>query len=208
MSRPAAKRPFIVGLTGGIASGKTAVSDRFQAAGARVIDTDVLARAVVAPGSDGLAAVRERFGDEVIDRSGALDRAALRQRIFADADERRALEAIIHPRIRARVHADLAQVTAPYAVLVIPLLVEAGWQSEVDRVLLVDVPEATQIRRLMARDDIDAVEAERMLASQADRETRRAAADDVIANTGSLSALDAAVAALDRKYRQMADNRP
>jgi len=202
---PRPDRPaLVVGLTGGIASGKTAVSQGFEAHGAAIIDTDVLARAVVEPGSDGLQAVRERFGDGVIDAHGHLDRAALRARIFADPEARRDLEAITHPRIRRAATAALARVDAPYAILVVPLLVEAGWTDCMDRILVVDAPVQQQRERLMARDGTSPAEAERILASQAARDARLALADDVIRNDTDRAALDARVASLHRQYCQQA----
>jgi len=193
-------RPWTVALTGGIASGKTAVSDRFAALGVPVIDTDLLAREVVAPGTEGLAAVAARFGESVLQPNGALDRRALRERIFADPEARRALEAITHPLIRKALEEQLAALKAPYAIVVIPLLFETGWQARFDRVLLVDVPEATQKQRLMARDGISSAEAERILETQVSRAQRRAMADDVIDNTGDISQLNARVEALHGTY--------
>ena len=194
------RSPWTVALTGGIASGKTAVSDRFAALGVPVIDTDLLAREVVAPGTEGLAAVAARFGESVLQPNGALDRRALREHIFADPEARRALEAITHPRIREALEAQLAALEAPYAIVVIPLLFETGWQARFDRVLLVDVPKATQKQRLMARDGISSAEAERILETQVSRAQRRAMADDVIDNTGDISQLNARVEALHGTY--------
>ena len=195
---------LVVGLTGGIATGKTAVSERFAGLGVPIIDTDVLAREVLAPGTPGLAAVAERFGPTVIDASGALERRALRERIFADPSARRALEAITHPRIRARVDERLAGLRAPYAIVVVPLLVESGWTERYDRILVVDAPRETQLERLMARDAVTRHQAERSLAAQASRERRLAAADDVIINTVTADQLDARVAALHRQYCALA----
>lgn len=197
-------RPLVVALTGGIAAGKTQVSTRFEARGVPVIDTDVLAREVVAPGTEGLAAVRATFGEAVINTDGTLDRAALSQRVFSDSEARQQLEAITHPRIRAKVLAALQDINAPYAVVVIPLLAETGWQDLADRILVVDAPTSLQRARLMNRASIDADQAARRLASQASREQRLAMADDVIENSTTPEALDAAVTALDRKYRAFA----
>ena len=197
---------LVVGLTGGLASRKTAVSRRFAAQRPAVIHTDVLARAVVEPGTDGLNAVRERFGDAVIDTDGQLDRGAMRARIFADPDARRDLEAITHPRIRRAVARALAAVQAPYAMLVVPLLVEAGWTDLMDRVLVVDAPPAQQRERLMARDGASHAEAERILASQASRDARLAIADDVIHNDTDPAALDTRVATLHAQYCRQAGN--
>lgn len=198
-----AERSLIVALTGGIASGKTAASDRFAERGAAVIDTDRIAREVVEPGSAGLAEVREAFGDAIV-VDGALDRAALRRRIFEDPDARHRLEAILHPRIAAEARRRIATLSAPYAVLVVPLLVESGLFSDADRVLVVDVPEAVQLERLMARDRMSRAQAESALAAQATREERLARADDVIVNTGSLADLHAEVDRLDARYCELA----
>lgn len=200
----APKPPLVVGLTGGIASGKTAVSRRFASLGVTVIDTDILAREVVAPGTAGLAAIRERFGDAVIDADGALDRRALRERIFSDPGARQDLEAITHPRIRGSVQARLAETPTPYALVVVPLLIETGWGEWMDRILVVDAPDHQQRERLMQRDGADPAEAERILASQATRDERLARADDVIVNDGDMAALDEKVAALHQRYQQTA----
>lgn len=205
MTDPSAHQPLVVALTGGIAAGKTQVSDRFAARGVPVIDTDQLAREVIAPGTEGLAAVRSTFGEAIMNADGTVNRQALSERIFADADARRKLEAITHPRIRARVSAALRELEAPYALVVIPLLAETGWQELADRVLVVDAPASLQRARLMQREQIDADQAARRLASQASREQRLAIADEVIDNTATPEALDDAVSALDRQYRAIAD---
>jgi len=192
---------FTVGLTGGIGSGKSTVADLFAAHGVPVIDTDVVARDLTAPGGAALDAIRAAFGDTVMQADGALDRAALRRRIFSDVGERRRLEAILHPRIRQVVARTLAALTAPYALVVIPLLVETGGYREVlNRVLVVDCPEDLQIARVMARSGLARDEAEAILAVQAARAARLAAADDVILNTASPEALRAEVATLHRRY--------
>lgn len=202
------RRAYAVGLTGGIAAGKTAVARRFEALGAPVHDADIAARVVVEPGSEGLAAIVGAFGPTVLDPRGRLDRAAMRRRVFADAAAKRELEAIIHPRVREWLHQRALAETAPYCLLAIPLLAENithyGW---LDRILLVDVPEAVQIERLVARDGIDRALAERMLAQQASRAQRLALADDVIDNSGSEAALDTHVEALHRRYLALAADR-
>jgi len=200
-----AHQPLVVALTGGIAAGKTQVSDRFAARGVPVIDTDHLAREVIAPGTEGLAAVRSTFGEAIMNADGTVNRQALSERIFSDADARRKLEAITHPRIRARVSAALRELETPYALVVIPLLAETGWQDLADRVLVVDAPASLQRARLMQREQIDADQAARRLASQASREQRLAIADEVIDNTATPEALDDAVSALDRQYRALAE---
>lgn len=195
-----------VALTGGVASGKSAVSQRFVELGAPVVDTDVLSREAVAPGSDGLAEIEQAFGASVIDPDGGLDRAALRQRIFDDPAARVRLERILHPRIAAAARHRLAALDAPYAVLVVPLLVESGLFADADRVLVVDVPEEIQIERLIKRDGTSREQAEAMLAAQASREQRLARADDVIENTGTLEELHRRVDELAQKYRELSAN--
>ena len=208
---------FIVGLTGGLASGKSEVARRFMALGIVVADADVAARAVVERGSEGLAEVVATFGEDVLLPDRTLDRAAMRQRIFDDADARGRLESIIHPRVRALLRAECEAAPSPYAIAAIPLLAEAGdgigpdrragvhaaypW---LDRILVVDVPEAVQETRVMARDRVDADLARRMIAAQASREVRLAIADDVIVNDGPLEALDGQVAALHDRYLALA----
>lgn len=195
-----AGRPLI-GLTGGVASGKSSVARAFEARHPGcIVDADLAARAVVEPGSEGLAAVVERFGAGVLDGDGRLDRAALRARVFADAGERKALEALLHPRIRAWMLARAEAVATPYVVLDIPLLAEGGGRGTwpmLDRILVVDVPVAVQRARLMVRDGVDAALADRMIAAQATRAQRLALADDVIVNLGWLADLDDAVGRLD-----------
>ncbi len=195
---------FVVGLTGGIASGKSAAAREFTALGVHVADADVAARDAVAAGSAGLAEVVAAFGAGVLDASGALDRAAMRRRIFEDADAKRMLEEIVHPRVRAALQAECAAAPGPYAVAAIPLLAEAGGRDAypwLDRILVVDATVEAQRARLLARDGIDAALADRMIAAQATRAQRLAIADDVLANTGTLADLAGHVAALDRVYR-------
>lgn len=197
------ENPMIVALTGGVASGKTAVSDRFAALGVPVVDTDVLAREVVAPGSPGLAEVEAAFGPGVVRADGALDRAALRRTIFDDPAARDRLEAILHPRIAEEARRQLAALAAPYAILVVPLLVESGLFNDADRMLVVDVPEEVQIQRLIERDGSTRDQARAMLDAQASRDQRLALADDVIENTGTLEELRRRVDVLDEKYREL-----
>ena len=177
----APRASYVVALTGGIAAGKSAVSRRFEALGIHVYDADVAAREVIAAGSDGLAAVVEHFGDDVLDASGQLDRSAMRQRVFGNDAERRALEAITHPRIRQWLHDHVAADLGPYCMLAIPLLTENHEHYRwVDRVLVVDVPESVQLERLTRRDGIDEALARRMIERQARREQRLSLAHDVI----------------------------
>lgn len=199
--------PLLVGLTGGIASGKSAVASLFAQLGAVVIDTDDLARQVVAPGTPGLEQVRETFGDGVIAGDGSLDRAILRQRVFHDPDLRRRLESILHPLILEALSVSSRASGGPYQILVIPLLVESDLTDRVDRVLVVDCSEAEQIARLIRRDGGDEDSARQILSAQAERKTRLSAADDVIANEGSETELPPLVARLDRFYRDLARRR-
>lgn len=200
-----------VGLTGGIASGKSLVADAFARLGVPVVDADVLAREVVTPGSDGLAAVVDAFGSEVLAADGQLDRRQLRARIFADDAARARLEQILHPRIRAAMDAQLdahAAAGADWALAVIPLLVETGQRDRFDRILVVDAPEAVQVARLQARDHASETEARAILERQADREQRLRHADDVIVNAGddtADAALHERLAELDRNYRRLAN---
>jgi len=196
---------YIIGLTGGVASGKSALAARFAQLGAFICDADQAAREVVAAGTPGLAEVVTAFGPEVLDATGTLDRTAMRQRIFADAGARQILEAIVHPRVRAAMHAACQHADAAYAIAVIPLLAESGRAAFpwLQRVLLVDVPDECQLTRLLGRDGIDERLARQMLAAQANREQRRALADDIVVNDGPLQALDAPVAELDRRYRRL-----
>ncbi|MGD8430509.1 MAG: dephospho-CoA kinase [Ectothiorhodospiraceae bacterium] len=195
---------FLVGLTGGIASGKSTVADHFRRLGAEVIDTDAVAREVVAPGSEGLAAVVKAFGRTVLDADGKLDRRRMRERVFGDERARRRLEGILHPRIRALTLERARGSRAPYVVIVVPLLVESGWETMVHRVLVVDVPEETQIERVMQRDAATRQQAQAILQAQAGRERRLAVADDVIENSGSRGTLAEQTERLHRRYLELA----
>ena len=194
-------RAFVVAVTGGIASGKSAVTRRFQALGVPVHDADVAAREVVEPETPGLQAVVQAFGAAVLDSNGRLDRPAMRRRVFADDDAKRKLEAIIHPRVRDWLHDHAMAQHDPYCLLAIPLLVEnMDVYRWVNRVLLVDAPPTAQVARLVMRDGIDAALAQRMLEQQASRAERWAVAHDVIDNSGDETALDDAVVALHQRY--------
>ena len=198
---------FVIGLTGGIASGKSAVSQQFEAKGIFVADADQAARDAVAVGSDGLADVVDMFGEGVLAADGSLDRPAMRRRVFADPDARKRLEGIIHPRVRELLHASCMHATGPYAIAAVPLLAESGGRKAypwLQRILVVDVPESIQLQRLLLRDGIDEALAQRMIEVQATRQQRLAIADDVLLNDGALDALDERVAALDRLYRGLA----
>ncbi|MDX1656677.1 MAG: dephospho-CoA kinase [Candidatus Competibacteraceae bacterium] len=199
---------LVVGLTGGIASGKTAVSDAFTRLGVPVIDTDILAREVVEPGQPALGEIVRRFGPGVLTPEGRLDRTRLRRLVFADQDQRRELEDILHPRIRRLADQRLGELDSPYALVVVPLLVETGWDKKVDRVLVVDVPQQLQLARVMARDGVDKDQAHRTLAAQTDRTSRLALANDVIVNDADLATLQRRVAQLHRHYLHLAGVHP
>ena len=193
-------KPWILGLTGGIGSGKTAVADRFASLGVHVVDADQAARWVVEPGRPALQQIVERFGEEVLLQSGELDRAGLRQKVFADPAERQWLEKLLHPLIRAEVARHLALAESPYAIMVSPLLVESGQYRQVGRVLVVDVPELLQIARTTARDQASEEQVRAILNAQAQREDRLKHADDVLVNDRDLSWLAAEVERLHRFY--------
>jgi len=195
---------LVVGLTGGIGSGKTAVSDRFRKLGIDVVDADLASRAVLAPGQPSLSAIAERFGAGLLGEDGSLNRAELRRRVFADADDRRWLEALTRPLIAAWLHRQLADAVSPYAILVNPLLIETGHASVCQRVLVVDAPESMQVQRTMRRDGNDEAQVKAIMKAQASREARLTAADDVIVNDGDIDALDDQVRALHEKYLRLA----
>jgi dephospho-CoA kinase len=198
-------RALRVGLTGGIASGKSLVANMFAKLGAELVDADQIAREVVAPGEPALSAIRDAFGAEVLNSRGELDRAALRKLVFADADKRRRLDALLHPLIRARLLARLDRVRRPYTIIAVPLLVETDFAALVDRVAVVDCPESTQLERLMRRDGIPRTEAVAMIAAQADRTTRLRAAHDVIDNSGDVEGTRRQVAQLHHRYLELAN---
>ncbi len=191
---------LLIGLTGGIASGKSAVADMLARLGANVVDTDVIARDVVAAGQPGLEAIVNAFGQDILDENGGLDRRMMRNKVFASAESRARLEAILHPVIRQELWRRVDESDNPVQVLVIPLLVESGLSGMVDRVLVVDCPRQTQIKRLLTRDAETPEQAERILAAQASREARLAAADDVVDNSGSLAMLAQSVQEIYQRY--------
>lgn len=195
---------YRVGLTGGIASGKSTVADLFSDLGVPVIDTDVLAREVVVPGSAALAEIAAAFGAEMVRADGSLDRRRLREFVFSRPEARRRLEGLLHPLIRAAMEIRSAAAGGPYQMLVIPLLFESGLQDRVERVLVVDCPEDVQRARLMARDGETPESVERLLAAQWSRADRLAGADDVIDNGGDLPALKRQVRALHYRYFALA----
>lgn len=203
MTPTAVKRPYRVGLTGGIASGKSTVADLFLGLGADVIDTDVIARDVVKPGQPALEEIRQRFGDDVLDEFGALDRATMRSLVFSDNIARSDLEAILHPRIGAEVRRQSLSADGAYQIIVVPLLVDSALLQFVDRVLVVDCHADQQLDRLVRRDSGTREEALRILAAQSSREERLEVADEVIRNDSDLQHLHQQVIALDEKYRRL-----
>lgn len=198
-------RPLLIALTGGIASGKSAVAEIFAQLGAPVLDTDQIARDVVEPGSPTLARLVAEFGSDILDADGRLDRTRMRERVFSDPEQRKRLEAITHPAIREELAARAQRAQGPYQIHVIPLLVESGRADLYDRVLVVDTSEEEQLKRLMARDKSSPELARQILAAQASREERLDAADDVIVNTGTLEDLHKFVQTLHRNYTLLSE---
>jgi dephospho-CoA kinase len=194
---------LIVGLTGGIGSGKSAVASIFEQLGINVVDTDVIAHELTGPGGIAMPDLIAQFGPGIATPGGALDRAAMRGRVFADPAERKALESILHPMIRKLGDERVAAAQSPYVILMVPLLVESGsYRERVNRIAVVDCPRETQITRVMARNGLRRDEVERILAAQASREERLAAADDVIDNGGDLAATTRRITELDQFYRR------
>jgi dephospho-CoA kinase len=197
--------PFVVGLTGGIGSGKSAVANAFASLGVEIVDADLLAHRLSAPGEPGYAAIREAFPDVGLTPDGEIDRARLRSRVFADPRARVRLEAALHPLIAAAAKREIAAWRGPYGVTVVPLLLERGkLASAVDRILVVDCPEDAQVSRVVARSGMAPAEVRAIMATQSSREARLAAADDVIDNAGPPEAIAPQVASLDARYRELA----
>lgn len=196
---------FVVGVTGGIGSGKSMVTDRFHELGIEIVDADLASRAVVEPGKPALAAISDHFGAAILQPDGSLDRALLRAKIFADPAEREWLERLLHPLINGQIEAWLAASRSAYAILVSPLLLEIGQDRYVHRILVVDVPVELQVQRTVARDNNSEEQVRAIIASQTSREERLARADDVILNDGDLASLLAAVDGLHARYVQLAD---
>ncbi len=195
---------LLIGMTGGIGVGKSTVTRFFRELGTPVIDADEVARQIVQPGSESLNEIISAFGPDILDQNGELDRARLREIIFSNAQKRHLLEGILHPRILEEMRRQAAQLSAPYCILSIPLLVETGHTGIVDRILVIDVPEEVQRQRAMQRDNLTARAYQAITMAQASREDRLAVANDVITNDGSLEALQQQVEALHRKYLAMA----
>ncbi len=197
---------YIVGLTGGIGSGKTAVSDHFKTLGITVVDADVVSRTVVEPGRPALAAIAEHFGPSILQPSGELDRAQLRTQIFQEDGERIWLENLLHPLIRQEIKDQLTAATSPYVVLVSPLLIESGQNQFTQRVLVVDAPETLQLQRTVSRDNNNEAQVQAIMAAQASRAERLTHADDVIVNDTSLEVLQRQVESLHNKYLELSQS--
>jgi dephospho-CoA kinase len=197
---------LVIGLTGGIGSGKTAASDYLASKGICVVDADLAARVVVEPGQPALAAIRQRFGDGVIQADGALDRRALREIVFADSSARKDLEAITHPAIGAEIVRQLSASTSPYTLLVSPLLLESSQHKLANRILLIDVPEEVQLRRTASRDKVAEAQVRAIIAAQMSREEKRRRADDIVMNDADLASLHQQLDALHETYLKMAES--
>lgn len=197
---------FSLGLTGGIGSGKTTIANMFAELGATLIDTDLIAHQLTIPGGLAIPAIREQFGPKFITTQGAMDRAAIRQLVFADTEQKHKLEAILHPLIRTETEREAAQAKGDYRIFVVPLLVESGnWKQRVDRILVVDCDEETQISRVMSRNQLNREEVIAIMRNQASRQDRLTAADDVINNDGDLKKIRDEVLRLHQRYLQLAD---
>lgn len=196
--------PYTVALTGGIGSGKSTIAEYFAASGVDIIDADVIAREVVEPGTPALQVIIARYGDAVVNEQGALHRSRLREIIFATPDEKRWLDALLHPLINARTQQLKAQAVSPYVLWVVPLLVENQLQRQADRVLVVDTDEETQLKRTLQRDNVSLDQAKRILAAQATRQQRLACADDIIDNSGAPENALPQVAQLHQLYLKLA----
>jgi dephospho-CoA kinase len=195
----------VIGLTGGIGSGKSAAADAFEKLGATVVDTDAIAHELTAPGGAAIPEIRRQFGKAFVDASGAMDRNRMRDLVFSDIEEKQRLEALLHPMIRAESQRRIAAAAGPYVVHVVPLLIESpDYQARVGRVLVVDCPEALQISRVRQRSGLPEGEVRRIIASQIQRERRLAAADDVLDNSDSVAALQQQVRELHEKYLALA----
>ncbi|NIH15440.1 dephospho-CoA kinase [Serratia symbiotica] len=199
---------YIVALTGSIGSGKSTVANTFARHGVAVVDADVIAQQVVKLGTPALAKIAERFGNEILLASGALNRTVLRQRIFSQPDGKIWLNQLLHPLIRQETQRQLAQATSPYALWVVPLLVENSLQDRADRVLVIDVNTETQLARTVARDGISRQQVQDILSAQATREQRLAIADDIIDNSGIALEIELLVDALHRRYLELAASAP
>ncbi len=196
---------LVVGITGGIGSGKSAVTERFERLGITVVDADLAARVVVEPGRPALAAIAEHFGQGILQPDGTLDRAALRQRVFADPGEREWLEQLTHPLIGEEILDQLTEASSPYVILSSPLLLETSQKSHAEIVVVVDVPEEVQLERTMARDDNDEAQVRRIMAAQMQRQERLEKADIILDNSKPLAELDGIVAELHKEFLARAE---
>jgi dephospho-CoA kinase len=195
---------LIIGLTGGIGSGKSIVASRFQKLGMPVIDADTITRELVEPGQPALREIVAQFGPDILQPDGRLDRPYLRDRIFSNPDDRRILEDILHPLAQKEVQQRIARLKAPYCILSVPLLIESGWSAMVDRILVVDSPREAQVQRTITRDKTSRQQVEAIIDSQVDRETRLAAADDILENDSDLASLYSQVDILHEEYLHLA----
>ena len=207
MNTPSA-HPWILGLTGGIGSGKSAAAEHFAALGVHVVDADHAARWVVEPGRPALSQIAEHFGEQVLQADGQLNRGALRTLIFSEPEQRRWLEALLHPLIREAIADNLAQAQSPYAILVSPLLIESGQHTTTQRVLVIDVPQALQIQRTLKRDNTSEEQVHAILKAQASREDRLRHADDILTNDRDLEALKTEVERLHHFYLTLRGGQP
>ena len=196
---------LIIGLTGGIGSGKSAVSDKFKSLGITVVDADVAARTVVEPGQPALAEIERHFGSNILNQEGVLDRAQLREIMASDSEERVWLESVLHPKIGEQIAKELNESTSPYTIYVAPLLLETNSQKMCSRVLVVDVPKEIQIQRTAERDKVSEIQIEKIVAVQMEREERLEKADDVLVNTGTIKELEEQVVKLHQKYLEMVE---
>lgn len=197
---------LVIGLTGGIGSGKSTVAEMFESLGIPIIDMDRIARQIVEPGQPALTQIKQAFGEKIIDLNGQLNRQQLSKIIFDSTEKRHQLEAILHPLIRQETERQLAELKALYCVVVIPLLLESEQRSLVDRILVVDVPESLQITRTTQRDGISAAQVRKILATQVSRDSRLNTADDVIDNSAEMDDIRSRVKELDQQYRALAEN--
>ena len=197
---------LVIGLTGGIGSGKSTVAEMFESLGVPIIDMDRIARQIVEPGQPALTQIKQAFGEKTVAAGGQLNRQQLSKIIFDSAEKRHQLEAILHPLIRQETARQLAELKSPYCIVVIPLLLESEQRSLVDRVLVVDVPESLQITRTMQRDGISAAQVRKILAAQVGRDSRLNAADDVIDNSAAMEDIRHRVDELDQQYRALSEN--
>jgi dephospho-CoA kinase len=195
---------LVIGLTGGIGSGKSTVTKCFESLGVPVIDADIITRELVKPGKDALREIETHFGPDIIQTDGQLNRAWLRARIFENPDERKILEGILHPRARKYAKIIISKLKSPYCVFCVPLLIESGWDDMVDRILVIDVSRELQIKRAMKRDSVSKGQVETIINAQIDRDSRLAAADDLLTNMGGKESLLKQIKNLHKQYLELA----